>query len=59
MQRHDNVRSTKSFDTVDHAILFGKLKLMGIPNTDWFMSYLLEIGNKLLVLIIFYQIICL
>lgn len=30
----------KAFDTVDHDILCGKLKLMGISNTDWFMSYL-------------------
>jgi len=30
----------KAFDTMDHNILCGKLKLMGVENTDWIMSYL-------------------
>ena len=30
----------KAFDTVDHHILCSKLKLMGVHNTEWFMSYL-------------------
>jgi hypothetical protein len=30
----------KAFDTVDHDILCGKLKIMGVKSTDWFMSYL-------------------
>ena len=30
----------KAFDTVDHAILFSKLKHMGVGCTDWFKSYL-------------------
>ena len=30
----------KAFDTVDHKILFNKLKLMGIASTKWFESYL-------------------
>ena len=30
----------KAFDTVDHAILCEKLKLMGVGCVDWFKSYL-------------------
>ena len=30
----------KAFDTVDHQILCKKLEIMGVTNTEWFMSYL-------------------
>ena len=30
----------KAFDTVNHSILCEKLKIMGVGNIDWFISYL-------------------
>ena len=30
----------KAFDTVDHQLLCKKLEIMGVTNTEWFMSYL-------------------
>ena len=30
----------KAFDTVNHSILCEKLRIMGVGNIDWFISYL-------------------
>ncbi len=39
----------KAFDTVDHEILFNKLKAMGIGFSAWFRSYLTNRKQKVKV----------
>ena len=39
----------KAFDTVEHHIFCNKLKFMGIDKTDWFMPYLQD--RKQLVIV--------